>query len=140
MLPEPWAVTAERMASTSVRSSSPTRTSSITIGVNPAVEILLKQDFWSILDQMTYLASGRFFSERQHAEGEGHPSSHWDQETVFDRGDPGQLDQVQKEEVSKFIHEAGPGSLGLNLAQVPRTTDTMAHLVVTAGNETRIHP
>jgi len=27
--------------------------------MNPAVMMALKQDFWSILDQMTYLAFGR---------------------------------------------------------------------------------
>merc|ERR1719483_346030 len=30
-------------------------------GSNPADKILLKQDFWSILDHITYFASGLFF-------------------------------------------------------------------------------
>merc|ERR1719300_218025 len=30
-------------------------------GSNPAVKMLLKQDFWSILDQITYLACGLLF-------------------------------------------------------------------------------
>ena len=52
-------VTASFMASRSVQSSSPTRTSSTMAGSSPAVRIALKQDFWSILDQSTNLAVGR---------------------------------------------------------------------------------
>lgn len=62
--------------------SSPFTKFSITIGTNPAVVMALKQDFWSMRGQMTYLCDTRDTIRRTDAPSQ-HPSRHWSSGTSW---------------------------------------------------------